>query len=105
MPRKDFMGRLVEITKVNSAEGCFTYHVHEEGRPDFYMRICPEENKVYFYAKNEFSKPDGVVDFNLENNSVIFPGFPSRAPILPALGKAYKAIKANEFPDHLDYCA
>lgn len=99
----------IMIDKIRNNNGTIGYYEISTEHFDidnFYMCINKSTSIIHFFATNNFNaEPIRVVDYNNTNEKVgTLPGVPLKIFGIVLL-RAFKALKMDEFPEHLHYMA
>ncbi len=101
------MGIHVKIRRLASEGTVGDYLVYgsEMKERDFYMRVDRESNNIFFYTTSTFSNPVVSIDFN--NPEAVIGSVPDVSMFVysKALSSGIKALKMDDWPEILDYCA
>jgi hypothetical protein len=102
------MGKCIEIKKISHSENIYLYHVitSDFGGADFFITIDKDAEDIYFFEDISLAKP--VMKYNVHNKSWqnFFSLSNINEKVLPyVILQSYKAIKSNDFADHIGYAA
>lgn len=97
------MANIVSIRKINQRDTKHIYEVHAAEVKPFYITIDPEPQHIAYFVDKELRKHITTIDLN-EESKLLFKSIPKHTALLTLI-RARKAIKENQFPEVLDYCA
>ncbi|HEV2600957.1 MAG TPA: hypothetical protein VGT41_01535 [Candidatus Babeliales bacterium] len=103
------MGKYVGIKKYLEKNNMYYYIVstYDFGEVNFYIRIDPISKTLDFFETSDTTQEAMyTIDFNNPDSAIE----PKKSSInlraVPyVILQTYKAVKSNDFPEYLDYCA
>ncbi len=100
------MGIYIGIKKCKEQDNVHYYFVDPDKvmKPDFYIGINPTSNKTLFYWDTTFSNSFGEIDFNDLHKKVIINEIDPKVLHVVVI-RSLKALRENNFPDSMSYCA
>jgi hypothetical protein len=100
------MAICIEIRKYNEDNNVYVYEVNnlDETLCNFFVVLCPKNNKKTIYEDRDLKQLLRVVDLNNTHELISVPGI---APFfyVRVIMRCMRALRENHFPERMGYCA